>query len=574
MIKRFAKYYLPHLGLFFADLFCALTLSGINLVYPMITRRMINDYIPNGAIRPLVIGGAILLGLYIFKLALNYFVSYWGHIVGVRMQADMRTELFDHMQQLPVSYFDDNKTGTMMSKILNDLFEVSELAHHGPEDLFISAIMLVGSFILMASISVPLTLIIFAALPFMIVFTALKRGKMHRAFDTARKEVGEINAGLENSITGIRLSKAYDNREEENRQFVRGNARFIRARSEAYKQMAQFHAGNTFVGDFLQIAMYLAGGLFCFYGKITVGDFAGFLLYIGVFMDPIKRLVNFVEQYQDGMSGFARFAEVMDTPVEEDEPDAENVGKINGKIEFNRVTFDYNENKKVLKDLSFTVEAGRTLALVGPSGGGKTTICHLIPRFYEIQNGEIDIDGRDIRTFTRASLRRQIGIVSQDVFLFDATVRENIAYGCGEVSDERLIEAAKMANIHDYVMSLENGYDTPVGERGVKLSGGQKQRISIARVFLKNPPILILDEATSALDNVTEALIQKSLDKLCQGRTTIVVAHRLTTVMNADEILVIDKEGVRERGTHGELMEMNGIYADLWNGTVREPRMG
>ena len=571
MIKRFAKYFKPHLPLFFADLFCALLLSGINLVYPMITRRMINDYIPGGALRSLMIGAGALLGLYILKLFLNYFVSYWGHIVGVRMQADMRAEIFDHMQGLPVSYFDDNKTGTMMSKILNDLFEVSELAHHGPEDLFISAIMLVGSFILMSSVYLPLTLIIFSAIPFMVIFTAIKRRKMSKAFTESRQRVGEINAALENSITGIRLSKAYDNRRAEKRSFDEGNAKFVAARSEAYKQMGQFHAGNTFVGDFLQIAMYLAGGLFCFYGKITVGDFAGFLLYIGVFMDPIKRLVSFVEQYQDGMSGFARFVGVMDTPEEEDAPDASDIGEVKGEIVFDSVSFAYNEKISVLRDLSFKVNAGRTLALVGPSGGGKTTICHLIPRFYEIDNGAIMIDGKDIRSVTRSSLRKKIGIVSQDVFLFDATVRENITYGCGDVSDERVIEAAKRANIHDYIMTLEKGYDTPVGERGIKLSGGQKQRISIARVFLKDPPILILDEATSALDNVTEALIQHSLDELCRGRTTIVVAHRLTTVMGADEILVVTENGIAERGTHTELVAKGGVYADLWNGVNRTP---
>ena len=571
MIRRFAKYYRAHVGLFSADLVCALALAAINLVYPMITRKMIKDFIPDGAVKMLVIFAAILLGLYVLKLFLNYFVSYWGHIVGVRMQADMRAELFDHLQKLPVSFFDDNKTGSMMSRIVNDLFEVSELAHHGPEDLFISAVLLIGAFVLMSSISLSLTLIIYAAIPVMIVFAAIKRVKMVKAFDAAREQISVINAGLENSISGIRVSKAYDNRDAENRQFEAGNRRFVAARGEAYKQMGQFHAGSTFIGDFLQVAMYLAGGLFVISGKIDVADFAAFLLYIGVFMDPIKRLIGFVEQFQDGMSGFKRFCAIMDEKIEADDPGATDIKDVRGEIEFDRVSFSYNENTKVLADLSFKVDAGRTLALVGPSGGGKTTICHLIPRFYEIDGGAIRLDGRDIRTITRSSLRRNIGVVSQDVFLFDATVRENITYGVGDVPEERVIEAAKRANIHDYIMTLEKGYDTQVGERGVKLSGGQKQRISIARVFLKDPPVLILDEATSALDNVTEALIQRSLDELTKGRTTIVVAHRLTTVMGADEIIVVDEDGVAERGTHPELLAKGGVYAGLWRGVTEIP---
>ena len=571
MIKRFAKYYRPHIKMFIADLVCALALSAINLVYPMITRRMIKEFIPDGAVGLLVTFAAILLALYVMKLFLNYFVSYWGHVVGVRMQADMRAEMFDHLQRLPVSFFDDNKTGAMMSRLLNDLFEVSELAHHGPEDLFISAVLLIGAFVLMASISLPLTLIIFASVPVMVVFAAMKRAKMNRAFDAARERVSVINAGLENSISGIRVSKAYDNRDAENRQFEDGNRRFVEARGEAYRQMGQFHAGSTFIGDFLQVAMYLAGGLFVISGKIDVADFAAFLLYIGVFMDPIKRLIGFVEQYQDGMSGFRRFIEIMDVAPEQDAPFAVELESVAGEIEFDDVTFSYNGATNVLSNLSFKVGAGRTLALVGPSGGGKTTICQLIPRFYEIDGGAIRLDGLDIREITRSSLRRNIGVVSQDVFLFDATVRENITYGVGDMPEEKVIEAAKRANIHEFVMTLPNGYDTPVGERGVKLSGGQKQRISIARVFLKNPPVLILDEATSALDNVTEALIQQSLDELTKGRTTIVVAHRLTTVMGADEILVIDEDGVAERGTHDELLAAGGVYAGLWRGVTALP---
>ena len=568
MLKRFISFYRPHIGLFSADLICALILSGINLVYPMITRRMINVLIPGGLLRELVILAAVLLGLYVLKLFLNYFVSYWGHLVGVYMQADMRAKIFDHLQRLPVSFFDDNKTGAMMSRILNDLFEVSELAHHGPEDLFISAIMLVGSFILMASICLPLTLIVFAFIPVLVAFAAVKRLRMMRAFAAAREQVGVINAGLENSISGIRVSKAYDNRETENRLFGEGNKKFVSARSEAYKQMGQFHAGSTFIGDVLQVVMYIAGGVFCMNGSIDFGDLAAFVLYISVFMDPVKRLISFVEQYQDGMTGFARFCEIMDQPVEQDAPDAEELTDVSGDVAFDDVSFSYNENTEVLSHLSFAIPSGRTLALVGPSGGGKTTICNLIPRFYEPTSGRITLDGKDVKKLTLSSLRKSVGIVSQDVFLFDSTVYDNIAYGCGDVTKEQVEEAAKRANIHDFVMSLPDGYETLVGERGVKLSGGQKQRVSIARVFLKDPPVLILDEATSALDNVTEALIQQSLDELTRGRTTLVVAHRLTTVMHADEILVVTSNGIEERGTHAQLLEKNGVYASLWRGAV------
>lgn len=570
MIRRFITYYKPHRKLFFADLACAFFLSAINLVYPMITRRMINDYIPNSKLRLLIVWAAVLLILYVAKLVANYFVSYWGHVVGVRMQADMRAQMFDHLQRLPVTYFDNNKTGTIMSRMINDLFDISELAHHGPEDLFLSFILLCGSFILMSSISLPLTLIVFASVPVMVAFSASKRVKMMSAFKESRVKVGEINANLENSIAGIRVSKAYDNRIAENEAFDESNRQFVGIRSVAYKFMGEFHSGNTFIGDVLQVVMYLSGGLFCYFGRINIGDFAAFLLYIGVFMDPIKRLVSFVEQYQNGMTGFERFTEVMDYPCEEDDEGASDIENVRGEIEFHDVSFSYNSEKQVFEGLSFHIDAGKTLALVGPSGGGKTTVCHLIPRFYEIASGKITLDGRDIRSVTRSSLRRSVGIVAQDVFLFDATVRENIAYGCADASFEDIVSAARKANIHEYIMSLPNGYDTQVGERGVKLSGGQKQRISIARVFLKNPPVLILDEATSALDNVTEAMIQQSLDELSRGRTTVVVAHRLTTVMEADEIIVITDEGIAERGNHRSLLEAGGIYAGLWQGRGSE----
>lgn len=548
----------------------AFLLSVCTMIYPLITRQMLIDFIPNREVKLLVIWAAVLLGIYLVKYFLNYFVTYYGHVMGVDMQATMRRDVFSHLETLPLSYFDDNKTGTIMSRIINDLMDVSELAHHGPEDLFLSIVMLVGSFIVMGSIYMPLTLIIYSLLPFMVFFALKKQKKMKDAFAASKKEVGEVNATLENSISGIRVSKAYTNSEREKELFERGNSRFVGARSLAYKAMAEFYSGMNLGMDVLRVAMYVAGGLFVFYGKIDIADFTAFSLYISLFISPIERLVGFIEQYQNGMTGFRRFIEIMDCKPESDKPGASLLENVKGDVSFENVSFSYPDGKKVLDGLSFDIEAGKTLALVGPSGGGKTTICHLIPRFYEVCGGRITIDGNDTRDVTLESLRKNIGIVSQDVFLFDSTIYDNIAYGYPDATREQIERASELANISDYIASLPEGYDTLVGERGVRLSGGQKQRIAIARVFLKNPPILILDEATSALDNVTEMLIQKSLSELCRGRTTIVVAHRLTTVKNADEILVITDDGIAERGTHTGLLEYGGIYAGLWRGTAEE----
>ncbi|MCI5755229.1 MAG: ABC transporter ATP-binding protein/permease [Firmicutes bacterium] len=570
MLKRFCTYYKPHLKIFTADMAAAFLLSVCTMIYPLITRQMLIDFIPNREVKLLVIWAAVLLGIYLVKYFLNYFVTYYGHVMGVDMQATMRRDVFSHLETLPLSYFDDNKTGTIMSRIINDLMDVSELAHHGPEDLFLSIVMLVGSFIVMGSIYMPLTLIIYSLLPFMVFFALKKQKKMKDAFAASKKEVGEVNATLENSISGIRVSKAYTNSEREKELFERGNSRFVGARSLAYKAMAEFYSGMNLGMDVLRVAMYVAGGLFVFYGKIDIADFTAFSLYISLFISPIERLVGFIEQYQNGMTGFRRFIEIMDCKPESDKPGASLLENVKGDVSFENVSFSYPDGKKVLDGLSFDIEAGKTLALVGPSGGGKTTICHLIPRFYEVCGGRITIDGHDTRDVTLESLRKNIGIVSQDVFLFDSTIYDNIAYGCPDATREQIERASELANISDYIASLPEGYDTLVGERGVRLSGGQKQRIAIARVFLKNPPILILDEATSALDNVTEMLIQKSLSELCRGRTTIVVAHRLTTVKNADEILVITDDGIAERGTHTGLLEYGGIYAGLWRGTAEE----
>ncbi len=573
MIKRFAKYYRPHMKIFILDMLCALLLAVCDLFYPMITRSMLGDYIPNGKLRLLVVWAVILVVIYVAKTALNHFVNYYGHVVGVRMQADMRRDVFAHLQKLPLTYFDNNKTGTIMSRIISDLMDISELAHHGPEDLFLSVILLVGAFVMMATIYLPLALIVFAFIPIMVIFAAKKRLKMNEAFKESRVEIGEINASLENSISGIRVSKAYTNAEHENRRFNEGNSRFVKVRRKAYRVMADFVCGTTFIGDFLNVILYLTGGLFCIFGKITIADFTAFVLYVGIFMNPVRRLIGFIEQYQNGMTGFERFLEIMDYPVESDAPDAVDLGVAEGEIEFNNVTFSYEDSADILKNLSFKVEKGKTLALVGPSGGGKTTICHLIPRFYRVKEGEVKVDGVNVENLSIASLRRNIGIVAQDVFLFNATIYENIAYGCPEATRENVEEAARRANIYDYIVSLEKGFDTVVGERGVKLSGGQKQRISIARVFLKNPAILILDEATSALDNASEQMIQQSLEELCRGRTTIVVAHRLTTIKNAGEILVVTDEGIAERGNHEELLAKDGIYAGLWNGVTKGEKL-
>lgn len=566
MIKRFISYYAPHKKLFFLDMFCAFLVAALDLVFPMFTNKLLKSAIPNKDLRTIVTFAVVLALLYVVKLVANYIVDYWGHVMGVRLQYDMRKEVFSHLQTLPFRYFDDNKTGHIMSRIVNDLMEISELAHHGPEDIFISLVMLIGSFILLCNINLGLTLIIFAFIPVILWFTATRRVKMSNAFDDVRKKIAVVNAKLENSISGIRVAKSFTNEEYEMEKFDEGNSEFKVARSSAYKYMAEFMAGMRFLVDMLNVVVLGFGGYFVYKGYIDVIDLVTYFLYIAYFMQPIRRLTSFVEQYQSGMSGFKRFIEIMDTKSDIiDSKDAKELDQVKGNIDFKNATFKYNENTEILSNINLEIEAGKTLALVGPSGGGKTTICHLIPRFYELNEGEISIDGMDIKDVTLKSLRRNIGIVQQDVFLFTGTIKENILYGNPEASDEEVVKAAKNANIHEFICSLPDGYDTYVGERGVKLSGGQKQRISIARVFLKNPPILILDEATSALDNTSELIIQKSLEDLSKGRTTIVVAHRLSTVKNADEIVVLTDKGIIEKGPHEELMAKEGVYSKLYN---------
>ncbi len=565
MLKRFISYYKPVKKIFITDMICAFAVAVCDLFYPMITRNIINIYVPNQEFQ-LMITWLIVLGLiYILKVGLNYYITYYGHIMGVKMQSHMRRDMFEHLQDLPFVFFDENKTGSLSSRIVNDLMDISELAHHGPEDLFISLVMLIGSFIMLSTINLPLALIVFSIIPLLILVAMKLRIRMADTFMETRVTIGEVNATIENSISGIRVSKAFSNKENEVEKFNKNNSRFQEARKKAYKVMAEFHVSSSFIIDFLNIVVLSAGAIFFFKGWINFGDFAAFLLYIGNFLNPIRKLINFVEQYQSGKSGFQRFTEIMDKEVESDDPGAQDIYHVEGDISFDDVTFAYDNNKEVLKNISFDIKAGNTVAFVGPSGGGKTTLCHLIPRFYEIEEGSISIDKTDIRQFTRRSLRKNIGIVQQEVFLFTGTIFENIQCGRYDASEEEVVEAAKKANIHDYIMTLPDGYDTFVGERGVKLSGGQKQRISIARVFLKNPPILILDEATSALDNATELLIQKSLEDLSKGRTTVVVAHRLSTIRNADEIIILTDKGIEEKGRHQELLDQDGIYADLYN---------
>ena len=564
MLKKFVSYYKPYKKLFFLDLFVATISALCDLFYPMITREIANNSIPNREIRAIGIFAGVLLVIYLIKMLCAYFMQYWGHLVGVGMQADMRRDIYKHLQNLPIRYFDNNQTGSIMSRIVNDLQDISELAHHGPEDLFISFFMIIGAFAMLIRINIQLTLIIFCLLPLILLYSMFQRKRLLAVFMKTREKTGDINARLQNSISGIRVSKAFVINENERERFEKDNQKFVEAKSKSYKIMAEYTAGVGFLTDLLDYVVLIFGGLFTYWGKIGIGDFLAYLLYIKIFTQPIKRLIAFVEQFQNGMSGFKRFMELIGEEEEGDKVDAIDMGKVEGEIDLQNVSFDH-EDKSVLKNISLKISKGKMLALVGPSGGGKTTLCNLIPRFYNIKSGDIKIDGKSIYDVKLESLRKNIGIVQQDVFLFTGTIKENILVGNSEATDEEVMIAAKKANIHDLIMEMPEGYNTFVGERGIKLSGGQKQRIAIARIFLKNPPILILDEATSALDNITERLIQNSLEELCKGRTTIVVAHRLSTIQNADEIIVLTDNGIEERGTHQELLANKGFYHKLYN---------
>ena len=567
MLKRFIGYYKPYKNLFVLDMLASLFISLIGLVYPMVTNRMLNDLIPNKKYSGIIIGGILVLVLYFIRMLLRYFVQYYGHMIGTNMQANMRRDMFKHLETLPFTYFDNHETGRILSRMTNDLFDVAELAHHGPENLIVSSLTLIGSFIYLLSINVYLTFIIFACVPILVGVSSYYRKRMHAAFKERRTTTAGINASVESSITGIRVTKAFTNNDTELKKFEENNKLFVEASRKSYNAMGQYHSISSFITDVFNVIIIIAGGLFLYSGDISFGDYTTFIVSVNVFINPVTQLIGFMEQFQNGVSGFERFIEILDEKPEKENDGATDIENVEGEISFKDVSFAYevNEEKIVLNHINLEVKKGQKLALVGHSGGGKTTICHLIPNFYRVSSGEVLLDGKNVNDITFTSLRKNIGIVQQDVFLFNGTIKENILYGRPDATDEEVIKAAKLSNIYDYVMTLPNGFDSQIGERGVKLSGGQKQRLSIARVFLKDPKVLILDEATSALDNTTEIMIQDALDELCKGRTTIVVAHRLSTIKNADEIAVIEDGKILEKGTHEELLENGKVYKELYN---------
>jgi ATP-binding cassette subfamily B protein len=565
LLKRFVKYYRPHLPLFILDFSCAFAIAGLDLVFPVAVQWIIDQIFPQHDLDLLARICAGLLGLYLLRALLQYIVDYWGHVLGVRMEYDMRQDLFDHIQKLSFRYFDKTKTGHIMSRLVNDLNEISELAHHGPEDLFIATVTLTGAFIIMMMLNWKLALLVFLPIPAMIWFAVSKNKEMQTTFRNVRLKVADINARVEDSISGVRVVKSFTNEWYEKEKFERDNLNFRRSKQKSFRVMAQFFSGINLFSNLISLIVLFFGGYFIYRGELTLGVLVGFLLYVNMFLQPIRRISVLVETYQRGMAGFHRFVETLQIEPEiVDHKEARPAGRLKGEIVFDNVTFSYNRDKNILEDISLRIAPGETVALVGPSGAGKTTLCNLIPRFYDLQKGSIKIDGIDIRDFTQRSLRQNIGIVQQDVFLFTGTIRENIAYGKIETTDEEIVAAAKQANAHDFIMELEKGYDTYTGERGVMLSGGQRQRIAIARIFLKNPPILILDEATSALDSETEAMIQEALSELSQDRSTLVIAHRLATVRRAHRIIVLTDDGIVEEGTHAQLLKKNGYYARLY----------
>lgn len=566
MLKRFVSYYKPHLKMFTLDMLASLLISLIAMCYPILTRKVFSTYVPEKDINMIIIFAAILVGLYIIRMFLKYFVQYYGHVIGVKMQAQMRKDMFTHLEKLPYSYYDEHETGKIMSRMTNDLQNVSELAHHGPENFFICGVMIIGSFTYLLTINWILALIIFACVPFMVAISLFTRKRMRNAFTETRKSIAGINASLESSISGIRITKAFANQDIEDKKFDISNKEYVKNRSIAYKAMGIFSSSTNFVMDLFNVACIVGGGIIAITTEaFSTADYTAFVVSVSLFISPLTTLINFVEQYQDGVTGFKRFLDVMDEKVEYEKPNAIKNIKLAGNIDFNHVFFNYETKDHILNDVSFSIKKGETIALVGASGGGKTTICHLIPNFYQPTSGTIKIDGINISDISLNALRKNIGFVQQDVFLFTGSIKDNIQYGKPDATDKDIISASKKANIYDFIMSLPNKFDTQIGERGVKLSGGQKQRISIARVFLKNPSILILDEATSALDNATEILIQQALNKLSYGRTTLVVAHRLSTIKNADRILVVEGGKIIEEGTHSVLLSQNGEYAKLYN---------
>lgn len=568
VLKKFIRYYKPYQKLFFLDLICATYISVVDLAFPQILRTATKTLFTESKEVIFHSLGFLLFGLlilYILQAACKYFVSYQGHVMGAYMERDMRRQLFDHYEKLSFSYYDKNNTGQMMSKLVSDLFDISEFAHHGPENLFISSIKIVGSFVFLFLINWKLALVLAAVVFLMVIFCYRQNSSMQATFMDNRKKIGDVNARLQDTLAGIRVVQSFANEDIERKKFHVSNENFLISKDGNYRCMGNFQAGTAFFQGLMYLLVLVAGGFLIAIGDMAPEDLAMYALYIGIFISPIQILVELTEMMQKGLSGFRRFLAVIETEPEiVDAPDAEDLRDVKGDISYQDVSFRYNEEEPVLEHVTFSIPAGKSIALVGPSGGGKTTICSLLPRFYDVTGGSVTIDGRDIRSVTLKSLRENIGIVQQEVYLFGGTIRENIAYGKPDATEEEIITAAKEANIHDFIMDLPDGYDTFVGERGARLSGGQKQRISIARVFLKNPPILILDEATSALDNESERHIQKSLEALSKNRTTITIAHRLSTIRNADEIIVIHDQNITERGTHKELLEKNGLYAHYY----------
>ena len=569
-IKKFIHYYGPYKAVFFIDLICAAVISLVDLAYPQILRTMTKTLFTQDKdiiLHALPVIAASLFVMYIVQSLCKYYVTCQGHMMGAKMERDMRRELFDHYQELSFSYYSRNNSGQMMSKLVSDLFDISEFAHHGPENLFISLVKIVGAFIFLFFINKKLALPLILLVIVMFVFSFRQNAKMQETFMENRRKIGDVNASLQDTLSGIRVVQSFANEDIERAKFKKSNEAFLVSKRDNYHCMGSFMSSNLFFQGMMYLVTLVYGGYLIAQGEMQTADLAMYALYIGIFISPIQILVELVEMMQKGLSGFRRFLDVMETESEiRDEDNAAELTDVKGHVRYDHVSFHYSDDETpVLSDISIDIPAGKSIALVGPSGSGKTTICSLLPRFYDVTGGSITVDGKDIRGLTLKSLRSQIGMVQQDVYLFDGTIKDNIAYGKPGATDEEIIKAAKCASIHDFIMELPDGYDTYVGERGTRLSGGQKQRISIARVFLKNPPILILDEATSALDNESERWIQKSLEELSKNRTTITIAHRLSTIRDADEIIVITEEGIAERGTHAELLEKNGLYAAYYN---------
>ncbi len=569
-VSIFLSYYKPHLGLFILDMCCALGIALVDLAFPWASREAMNKLLPQSLYAAFFTVMGLLLAAYALRSVMYFVVTYWGHMMGVRIEADIRRDLFGHMQDLSFSFYDKNRTGQLMSRATNDLFEITELAHHGPEDLFISAVTLIGAFCLMLTIQWKLALIVFAIVPIFVIFTIIQRRRMVRASVRVKQNMAGINGQLESAISGMRTAKAFASEEQETAKFQQSNEQFKRAKRESYKAMGIYHAGLEFALPAMNVLTVAAGGFFILRGEMTFIDLSAFILYISTFLTPVRKLAAFVEQFLNGMAGFKRFVELMRVePAVQDAPDAREMGTAKGDILIDDVSFHYEDGPAVLDHVSIHIPQGETVAVAGPSGGGKSTLCQLIPRFYDVTGGRILVDGQDVRAVTQRSLRRSIGIVQQDVFLFAGTVLDNIRYGRPDATEAEVIDAARRAEIYDDIMAMPDGFHTYVGERGVMLSGGQKQRVSIARIFLKNPPILILDEATSALDSVTEARIQSAFDELAKGRTTLIIAHRLSTIRSANRIIVVDENHILEEGTHDELLARGGEYAQLYNAQKR-----